>query len=90
MAGHPEERIYRNSEGECRLARYLLPRDELLVTYIGQSLARFSLAGNLEVEEIYGRIVWIETEFGYWVVTRGENIDIFRGETSVRPVRLES
>lgn len=88
--GRPDQRIYRAQDGECRLDRYLLSRDQMLRTFIGQHLAKFDLTKNTEVQEMFGEIVGIETEFGYWVVTHGENIDIFRGETSVRPVRLES
>lgn len=89
-SGHPEENLFRAEDGECRLGRYLLPRDLLIANYVGQNLARFRTGDSFYVEEILGKIVSIETEFGYWVVTNGEDIDIFRGETSIRPVRLES
>lgn len=80
---------------ELRLGRYLMTAEEFIEAYITK--ATHVLVGH--GEEPWGEIVGVifEDELspfkdnqGYWVVENLGEVDIFPGQNSHRPVRLDS
>lgn len=75
-----------DDQADRRLGRYLMTEGELVRSYIGMDLWRVRIPS-----EKMGDIVEIVLDgwYGYWVVSKDGQVDIFSGKLGYRPLLLE-
>lgn len=76
--------VYKASE--YRLGRYLMTQEELVEAYHHRALCRYPSSEIILGKEYLGVITGILASRGLWVVTLNDKVDIFRGQSTIRPV----